>query len=127
MRHTLWPAARTPTLHRSMVSAELHRLHLFFINADSGSAAQQSALRLSVMWGCSAFAGITLEPGTGTPALVMRYYSRGSLRSVLDERPDLDLATRLRMAREIAWGMRYLHARHHEMVSPAASAALSTH
>lgn len=91
------------------------------------AAAQYSSQRFAFHCCGSAYTGITLEPGTGTPALVMRYYSKGSLRTVLDERPDLDLATRLRMAREIAWGMRYLHARHHEMVSPAASAALSTH
>ena len=56
----------------------------------------------------------------------MRYYCKGSLRNVMDEVPELGLAKQLRMARDIAWGMQYLHTRHHEMVSPAASAAPSS-
>ena len=51
----------------------------------------------------------------------MRFYPRGSLRDVLDlalEDPEfaLSLATKLRMARDVAAGMEYLHTRRHQMV-----------
>ena len=44
-----------------------------------------------------------------------KFYPHGSLRDVLDGAP-LPLAMKLRMARDIAWGMEYLHCRHNEAV-----------
>lgn len=51
----------------------------------------------------------------------MRYYSRGSLKDVLDDMDAtaLPLSTRLNMARDVARGMAYLHDRPNEMVRAA--------
>lgn len=71
--------------------------------------------------------GIAREPGTGIPAIVMRYYSRGSLKDVLDDMDAtaLPLSTRLNMARDVARGMAYLHDRPNEMVRGAVGGAES--
>ena len=51
----------------------------------------------------------------------MKYYPHGSLRDVLDlalKDPEavLSLGSKLRMARDVAAGMEYLHTRRHQMV-----------
>ncbi|GAX86088.1 hypothetical protein CEUSTIGMA_g13501.t1 [Chlamydomonas eustigma] len=62
--------------------------------------------------------GLSTEPSTGVPALVMKYYPRGTLLEVLQEAGPGELTTvlKLRMALNVARGMAYLHCRPNERV-----------
>lgn len=69
--------------------------------------------------------GLARESGSGMVCCVMRYYSNGSLADLLtreQQRPQLSLTLKLRMALDIARGMAYLHARPNGQVSAGGTA-----
>lgn len=91
------------------------------LGIDVATAQQELTREAYIMTSCrhpniAQVFGLTREVGTGKPALVMRYYERGSLLDFLDDGPELSLALKVRMALDAAWGMEYLHSRHHEQI-----------